>query len=70
MKRTCFSAQTQKKRRLPWDSKFVPFDGQNFDFREIVELKAFIAKPKHQNLVSQLEEHVKYALSTKEWRLL
>ena len=36
----------------------------------MVEKKAFLAKPKHQNCANQWEKNVYYAQSTKEQRLL
>ena len=44
--------------RLSWESKFVPFDGWTLILRKMAKRKAFLAKPKHQNCVSQWKEHV------------
>ena len=58
IKRTCFSAKSQKEHRLSWECKFIPFNGWTLILKKMVEIKAFLPKPKHQNCVSRWKEHV------------
>ena len=46
------------------------FSRMNFDYRENMERKAFLAKPKCQYRVSQCGEHDSSAQTHKEWGLL
>ena len=48
---------------------FVQFEGWTLILRKKVERKAFLTKPKHENHVSQWEEHIYCAQTQKEWRL-
>ena len=64
-----YCAQSPKKLRLLPESKLVLFGGQTLTLRKMVGRKAFLAKPKHQNLVSKWEEYIYSAQSWKEWRL-
>ena len=61
-----YSAKSQKERWLSYESKFVPFDGSTLILRKIIEIKAFLAKPKHRNHASQWKKCVYFAQSKKE----
>ena len=47
-----YSAQSWKEWRLSQKSMFVPFYGWTLILRNMVEIKAFVAEPNHQNYLS------------------
>ena len=57
-KKLVCSAQSPKEWRLLRESKFSQFEGWTLILSKVVERKAFLAEPKHQNRVSQWKEHV------------
>ena len=69
-RKNMFECPIRKRVEIIMEPKFVPFNGRTLILRKMVELKAFLAKPKHQNHAYQWEECVYCAQSTKKWILL
>ena len=57
-KKHVYCAQSQKEFRLSWESRFIPFFGWTLILRKIMEIKAYIATPMHQNHASLWQEYV------------
>ena len=51
-KENVFCAQSQKESRLPWESRLVPFFGWTLILRKTMEVKVFLANPKHKKRTS------------------